>query len=57
MIRSYFNNYGLQFPNPPGWLYSPPQSYTLLDSMPGLTKTFASGRIHNYFDVIRRSVP
>ena len=57
MIRSYFNNYGLQFPNPPGWLYSPPQSYTLLDSMPGLTKTFAAGRIHNYFDVIRRSVP
>jgi len=57
MIRSYFNNYGLQFPNPPGWLYSPPQSYTLLDSMPGLTKTFGAGRIHNYFDVIRRSVP
>jgi len=57
MIRSYFNNYGLQFPNPPGWLYSPPPSYTLLDSMPGLTKTFGAGRIHNYFDVIRRSVP
>jgi hypothetical protein len=56
-IRSYFNNYGLQFPNPPGWLYSPPQSYTLLDSMPGLMTAFYSGRIQTYFDVIRRSVP
>jgi len=57
LIRSYFNNYGLQFPNPPGWLYSPPQSYTLLDSMPGLVTAFAEGGIHSYFDVIRRSSP
>ena len=56
IIRSYFNNYGLQFPNPPGWLYSP-QSYTLLDSMPPLVAAFAGGRIHTYFDVIRRSTP
>jgi len=57
LIRSYFNNYGLQFPNPPGWLYSPPQSYTLLDGMPGLVTAFAEGSIHSYFDVIRRSSP
>jgi hypothetical protein len=56
IIRSYFNNYGLQFPNPPGWLYSP-QSYTLLDSMPALVAAFAGSRIHTYFDVIRRSTP
>jgi hypothetical protein len=56
-IRSYFNNYGLQFPNPPGWLYPPPQSYTLLDSMPGLVSAFSAGRIRNYFDVVRRSAP
>jgi hypothetical protein len=56
-IRSYFNNYGLQFPNPPGWLYSPPQSYSLLDNMPSLVNAFAGGRIRNYFDVIRRSTP
>jgi hypothetical protein len=56
-IRSYFNNYGPQFPNPPGWLYPPPQSYMLLDSMPGLLAAFHGGRIQTYFDVIRRSVP
>jgi hypothetical protein len=56
-IRSYFNNYGLQFPNPPGWLYPPPQSFMLLDSMPGLLTAFRAGRIQTYFDVIRRSVP
>jgi len=56
-IRSYFNNFGLQFPNPPGWLYPPPQSYTLLDSMPGLVSAFSAGRIRNYFDVVRRSAP
>jgi hypothetical protein len=57
LIRSYFNNYALQFPNPPGWLYSSPQSYTLLDSVPGLVTAFAEGGIHSYFDVIRRSSP
>jgi hypothetical protein len=56
-IRSYFNNYGSQFPNPPGWLYSPPQSYTLLDSMADLLADFGAGRIHKYFDVIRHSAP
>jgi len=56
-IRSYFNNYGLQFQNPPGWLSPPPQSYTLLDSMPALVTAFEAGRIHSYFDVIRRSAP
>jgi len=56
-IRSYFNNYGLQFQNPPGWLSPPPQSYTLLDSMPALVTAFDAGRIHSYFDVIRRSAP
>jgi hypothetical protein len=56
-IRSYFNNYGLQFPDPPGWLYSPPQSYTLVESVPSLTGAFAAGRIRNYLDVIRRSAP
>jgi len=57
-IRSYFNNYGMQqFSNPPAWLYSSPPSYTLLDSMPALVTAFATGRIHNYFDVIRRSAP
>jgi hypothetical protein len=57
IIRSYFNNYALQFPNPPGWLYSPPQSYTLVDGMPTLVSAFAAGHIHSYFDVIRRSSP
>jgi len=56
-IRSYFNNYSLQFPNPPGWLNSPPQSYTLLDSMPSLVNAFSSGKIESYFDVVRRSKP
>ena len=56
IIRSYFNNYGLRFPDPPGWLYTP-QSYTLLDSMPALITAFAGGHIHSYFDVIRRSTP
>ncbi len=56
-IRSYFNNYGLQFPNPPGWLYPPPQSYTLLQSMPALITAFNTGRIRIYFDVIRHSAP
>jgi hypothetical protein len=57
IIRSYFNNYGLQFPNPPGWLYPPPQSYTLLQRMPDLISTFGAGRIRIYFDVIRHSTP
>jgi len=57
MIRSYFNNYGLQFPNPPGWLYPPPQSYTLLEKMPELISAFGAGRIRIYFDVIRHSAP
>jgi hypothetical protein len=58
VIRSYFNNYGMQqFSNPPAWLYSSPPSYTLLDSMPALVSAFASGRIQNYFDVIRHSSP
>ena len=57
VIRSYFNNYALQFPDPPGWLYSPPQSYTLLDGIPALNSAFAAGRIHSYFDIIRRSSP
>jgi hypothetical protein len=56
-IRSYFNNYGLQFQNPPGWLSPPPQSYTLLDNIPGLVAAFGGGHIHNYFDVVRRSTP
>jgi hypothetical protein len=56
-IRSYFNNYGLQFPNPPGWLYPPPQSYTLLQKMPELIAAFSAGRIRIYFDVIRYSAP
>ena len=56
-IRTYFNNYGLQFPNPPGWLSSAPQSYTLIDSMPGLAAAHDAGRIHIYFDLIRRSTP
>jgi hypothetical protein len=56
-IRSYFNNYGLQFQNPPGWLYPAPQSYTLRDSVPALVSAFAKGHINNYFDVIRRSEP
>jgi hypothetical protein len=58
VIRSYFNNYGMQqFSSPPAWLYSSPPSYTLLDSMPALVSAFASGRIQNYFDVIRHSSP
>jgi hypothetical protein len=57
IIRSYFNNYGLQFPNPPGWLYPPPQSYTLLQKMPELISAFGAGRIRIYFDVIRHSAP
>ena len=56
-IRSYFNNYGLQFTNPPSWLYPPPQSYSLIDNMPTLVSAFAAGHIHNYLDVIRRSAP
>jgi hypothetical protein len=56
-IRSYFNNYGFQFQNPPSWLFSPPQSYTLVDSMPSFVNAFTAGHIHNYFDVIRRSTP
>src|SRR5262249_55490310 len=48
IIRSYFNNYGMQqFSNPPGWLYSSPPSYTLLDNMPALVSAFAGGKIHN----------
>jgi hypothetical protein len=56
-IRSYFNNYSSQFPDPPSWLTSPPQSYTLLDSMPSLLKAFDARRIDSYYDVIRRSQP
>jgi hypothetical protein len=56
-IRSYFNNYSSQFPNPPSWLSLPPQSYTLLDSMPALVKAFEGRRIDSYYDVIRRSTP
>jgi hypothetical protein len=57
IVRSYFNNYSLQFRDPPGWLYSSPQSYTLLDSMPALVDAFASGHIQSYFDIVRRSKP
>jgi hypothetical protein len=57
VIRSYFNNYGMQFPTPPGWLYSSPPSYTLLDNLSGYTHAFSAGRIQSYFDVIRRSKP
>jgi hypothetical protein len=56
-IRSFFNNSGLQFPDPPGWFYSPPPSYTLVGSMPTLISDFSAGRIHRYFDVIRQSAP
>jgi hypothetical protein len=55
-IRSYFNNYGSQFPNASGSVYSP-ASYTFVDSMPGMLAAFQAGRIHAYFDVIRRSTP
>ena len=57
VIRSYFNNYGLQFPSPPAWLDSPPQSYTLLDNLWSYAKAFSGGRVHTYFDVVRRSKP
>jgi hypothetical protein len=57
VIRSYFNNYGLQFPSPPAWLDSPPQSYTLLDNLSSFVKAFSGGRVHTYFDVVRRSKP
>jgi hypothetical protein len=56
-IRSYFNNYRSQFPNPPAWLDSTPQSYTLLDSMPAFVNAFTDRHIDSYFDVIRRSKP
>jgi hypothetical protein len=56
-IRSYFNNYPSQFSGPPAWLNSPPQSYSLLDSMPSFVAAFLSGQIRNYSDVIRRSRP
>jgi len=56
-IRSFFNNSGLQFPDPPGWFYSPPPSYTLVGSIPSLISEFGSGRIRRYFDVIRHSAP
>src|SRR5215471_104477 len=55
-IRSYFNNYGSQFPNASGSVYSP-ASYTFVDSMSGILAAFQAGRIHAYFDVIRRSTP
>ena len=57
VIRSYFNNYGMQFPTPPGWLYSAPPSYTLLDNLSGFSHAFSAGRVQSYFDVIRRSKP
>jgi hypothetical protein len=57
IIRSYFNNYGMQFPTPPGWLYSAPPSYSLLDNFSGFTRAFSAGRIGSYFDVVRRSKP
>src|SRR5262249_42174198 len=50
IIRSYFNNYGMQFPTPPGWLYSTPPSYTLVDNLAGFTRAFSNGRIQSYFD-------
>jgi len=56
-VRSYFNNYGLQFPNPPAWSYSSPPSYTLVDNMVMLGNAFAAGGIRSYIDVIRRSLP
>jgi len=56
-IRSYFNNYPSQFSGPPAWLNSPPQSYTLLDSIPAFVAAFFGGQIRNYSDVIRRSRP
>ena len=56
-IRSYFNNYNLQFVNPPSWLDTTPQSYTLTDNMPAFVGAASAGRISNYFDVIRRSKP
>jgi hypothetical protein len=56
-IRSYFNNYGLQFQNPPGWLDSASQSYTLVDNLSSFVGAFAGGHIRTYFDVVRRSKP
>ena len=56
-IRSYFNSYGVQFPNPPAWLHSQLQSYTLLDSMPAFVDAFNAGRIRSYSEVVRRSKP
>jgi hypothetical protein len=58
-VRSYFNNYGSQFQDPPSWFYSSPQpqSYSLIDNIPSLLAAFGSGRVHNYLDVIRRSTP
>jgi hypothetical protein len=56
-VRSYFNNYGLQFQNPAAAPNSPPPSYTLLDSMMPFTSAFGSGSIRSYTDVIRRSLP
>ena len=50
-IRAYFNNYGFRFPNQA----SGARSVTLLDTMPGLLQAFEAGRIHSYFDVIKRS--
>jgi hypothetical protein len=50
-IRAYFNNYGFRFPNQA----SGARSVTLLDSIPGLLAAFEAGRIHSYFDVIKRS--
>jgi hypothetical protein len=58
-VRSYFNNYGSQFQDPPPWFYSSPQpqSYSLIDNIPSLLTAFEGGRIHTYLDVIRRSTP
>ena len=50
-IRAYFNNYGFRFPNQS----SGARSVTLLDTMPELVAAFEAGRIHSYFDVIKRS--
>lgn len=55
-IRSYFNNYNSQWPYLAG-SSGTPRSVTLLDSMPGLVAAFDAGRIRQYFDVIKRSMP
>lgn len=58
-VRSYFNNYGSQFQDPPQWFYSSPQpqSYSLIDNIPSVLAAYDSGHIHGYLDVIRRSAP